>query len=279
MQTISNPQVTFVSGSSAELKVGGTSTYISQVGQLVSANNTSGTSNPTGTTGVGTNTVSTSTLTTGLAVNVNGAYENGVVLANLNIQISSLVGNNLNPQSAGNGTTIDLPQTTDERINNIIRVRPGDNLVMAGLVTSADSKSRQGIPLPGDNSLPQYGDDQKDNHELVVVVKPSVILFSDAASTPESSKKRDTRPLPAAVLIDKDGSSQIAMPGSAPPTATASAKPVPLAPAAPPALPLPTDTGEQSALVDQRMMQRGFSHAFDELLQPAPTSSSGGTSP
>ncbi len=178
VQTISSPQVTFVSGSSAELMVGGQVTYISQVGQLVASNNTSGTTNASANTGVGTNTVSTSNITTGLSINVAGNYENGIVFANLNLQLTNLV--SLNPTNSGGGT-IDLPQTSDEKITTVIRVRPGDNLVMAGLVTSSDTNSRQGIPLGEDSRIPQYGDDTLQNHELVVVVKPSVVLFSDTA--------------------------------------------------------------------------------------------------
>ena len=190
MQTISSPQVTFVSGSSAELKVGGTQRYISQVGQLVSQTNVSGTTNPTPTTGVGTNTVNTDSIDTGLTIDVAGAYENGVVFANLDLALTNLV--SFNPTQSG-GETIDLPQTTDEKINTVIRVRPGDNLVMAGLVTSADTNSRQGLPLGEEARLPLYGDDTLQNHELVIVVKPSVVLFSDKPDTIEANKEERKR--------------------------------------------------------------------------------------
>ena len=262
VQTISNPQMTFVSGLNAELKVGGQETYISQVGQLVGTTNTSGTANPN-TNGIGTNTVSTATLTTGLDVTVAGAFENGVVFANLNIDLTGVSG--LNPTTT-NGITIDLPTTTDEKINTVIRVRPGDNLVLAGLVTSSDTNSRQGIPLGSDTSLPTYGDNAYQNHELVVVVKPSVILFSDKLAETDSKKKDDTnKPLPDAVLIDKDGAKPVAMPAAM----TTSSLPVP--PPAP-TPPVPLAPNDNNAVVDQRLMQRGFSHAFDDLLQPAPGS-------
>lgn len=171
LQTISNPQITFVSGSSAELKVGGTQRYISQVGTATS--NVSGTTSNT----TGTSTVNTDSIDTGLTIDVAGSYENGIVFANFDLALRNLV--SLNKTDGGNGTVIDLPQTTDEKMNTVIRVRPGDNLVMAGLVTSADTNNRQGLPLPDDLRVPLYGDDQYQNHELVIVVKPSVVLFSD----------------------------------------------------------------------------------------------------
>ena len=90
VQTISNPQITFVSGSSAQFTVGGQTNYISSVGQLVTASNISGTTTGTNTSGVGTNTVATSTISTGLSIGVSGAYENGVIFANFNLSITNL---------------------------------------------------------------------------------------------------------------------------------------------------------------------------------------------
>ncbi|MDP9126775.1 MAG: hypothetical protein M3N08_00755 [Pseudomonadota bacterium] len=280
VQTISNPQVTFISGSGASLKVGGKQRYISQIGQLVASNNTSGTGTPP-TTGVGTNTVNTDSIDTGLTVDISGAYESGVVFANLNLALTNLV--SLNPTTSG-GETIDLPQTTDEKISTAIRVRPGDNLVMAGLVTSKDNGTRQGIPFIDNTRIPTYGDEQLENHELVVVVRPSIVLFSDKGAS--LAAKKPSGQLPDAVMIDKDGSRTLAMPVAhdvpAPPLPPgAAAMPVALAPPAPvkpelmagdadaaPTGPIPIAPSADGAPVDRRLMQRGFSHAFDELLQP-----------
>ena len=55
VQTISNPQITFVSGSSAQFTVGGQTNYISSIGQLVTASNISGTTTGSNSNGVGTN--------------------------------------------------------------------------------------------------------------------------------------------------------------------------------------------------------------------------------
>lgn len=277
LQTISNPQITFVSGSSAQFTVGGQTNYISSIGQLVTASNLSGTSTGTSTSGVGTNTVSTSSISTGLSIGVSGAYEAGVVFANFNLNITNLQG--LNPTQSG-GETIDLPTTTNRAVSTIIRVRPGDNLVMAGMVSSSDTNSRQGIPLPADARIPMYGDDQFQNTELVIMVKPSVILFSDKESIEDAKKKEAARPLPAALVIDKDGAQTLALPGRessvAPAVVTPYVKPElmvsePNAAQPQPLVPIantPVAASPDDAPVDRRMMQRGFSHAFDQLLQP-----------
>jgi Flp pilus assembly secretin CpaC len=296
VQTISNPQITFVSGTNAELKVGGTQRYISQVGTLTNTSNVSGTSTSSNSnSSSSTNTVSTDSIDTGLTIDVAGAYENGVVFANLDVSLKNLV--SLNPTSSGGGT-IDLPQTTDEKMNTVLRVRPGDSLVLAGLVTSADNNQAQGLPIGDDSSVPLYGDVSRNNHELVMIVKPSIVLFADKSASEEARAKETAKPLPDAVVIDKDGSKVLSLPQ--PKAATAAPLPVashvlttpaqPQAAALKPELvqpEIPTTPTQDIALapsddgapVDKRLMQRGFSHAFDQLLQPSGSLASGGGNP
>ncbi|MDR3424741.1 MAG: hypothetical protein P4M13_06640 [Alphaproteobacteria bacterium] len=262
VQTISNPQITFVSGSTAQLKVGGTQNYISQVGTVVGSN-ISGTANgsSSATSSTNTNTVTTASIDTGLAINVAGSYENGVVFANLNMSLVNLV--SLNPTSSSGGT-IDLPQTTKETMDTALRVRPGDSLVLAGLVTSNDSSTGQGLPV-GDGGVPLYGDTTLQNHELVIIVKPSVVLFSDKPAEKDAQKKEKPLPLPDAVVIDKSGSHALALPQPKP----VAAKPELMLndPQAASMQNVPVANSDDGAPVDKQLMQRGFSHAFDQLLQ------------
>ena len=59
----------------------------------------------------------------------------------------------------------------------MLRVRPGDSLILAGIVTSNDNASSQGLPVGSDKALPLYGKDDKQNRELVIIVKPSIVRF------------------------------------------------------------------------------------------------------
>lgn len=272
VQTISNPQLTFVSGSSAEFRVGGTQRYISQVGQLTTSS-VSGSSSSS--TGVGTNTVSTDSLDTGLTVTVGGAYESGVISAVMEIEMEDVV--SLNPTTMENGTTVDLPETSERKVNTSMRVRPGDNLVLAGLVSSRDTNDRDGIPLPFSKTLTHYSRDQNKNTEIVILVKPSIVLFSDSGEgdikKPKKTAVDITKPLPDAVVIDKDGVKTMALPDptkpvlpSEPPVAV---KPELMVPEEPKRLSsVPVSPSADGAPVDKRLLQRGFSHAFDEMLTP-----------
>ncbi len=274
VQTISNPQITFVSGSTAQLKVGGTQRYISQVGTLTTSNVSGTTSGTAGNSS--TNTVSTDSIDTGLTISVVGSYENGVVFANLDLSLKNLV--SLNPTNSGGGT-IDLPQTTDEKMNTALRVRPGDSLVLAGLVSSSDTGASQGLPVSSDSSIPLFGDEQRNNHELVMIVKPSIVLFSDKSEAEEAKKKETAKPLPNAVVIDKDGSRPFVLPQPQPVIAVTSAPASELMQTDLRASSMqntPIAPGDDSAPVDKKLMQRGFSHAFDQLLKPPGSLSSEG---
>lgn len=285
VQTISNPQLTFVSGSNAEFRVGGKQRYISQVGE-----STSSVSSTTSTS----NTVSTDELKTGLTVTLGGSYESGIISALMELQMEDVIG--LNPTKMENGTIIDLPETTERKVSTSLRVRPGDNLVLAGLVSSRDTNDKEGIPLLFGKRLPTYDSDKLENSELVVLVKPSIVLFSDEPVKPEGKPKKlsaempvTSAPLPQAVLIDKDGSKPVAVAGqpvqpqlqpqlqpmeaapapSEPPAQTAAAETegIPLGPPTPLSS-IQVAPSPDAAPVDKRLMQRGFSYAYDEMLIP-----------
>ncbi|MEQ1652663.1 MAG: hypothetical protein ABL897_09260, partial [Hyphomicrobium sp.] len=196
VQTLSNPQLTFVSGSSAEFRVGGTRTYVSSVGQLTS-NTVSGSTASSN--GVGTNTVATDKIETGLKINVNGSYESGVIFSTLTLAITDLI--KIESVSTG-ATTLQLPETTNRNFSTVLRVRPGDNIVLAGMTSSRDDLSRDRLNLPLVNHLPLRGDEIVQNRELVVLLKPAVVFFADEKPG-EEKPKPDA--LPGPLLIDGSG--------------------------------------------------------------------------
>jgi len=300
VQTISNPQITLVSGSTASLRVGGTQRYISEVGTNVS-------SNVSGTTGgsssnSSTNTVSTDSIDTGLSISVAGSYENGVVFANIDLSLKNLVG--LNPTESGSGT-IDLPETTDEKMNTVLRVRPGDSLVLAGLVTSNSSGTTQGMPMFGDSFLPFFGNDERSNRELVVIVKPSIVLFSDKEQdTPQSAPMRKhAKPQ----VVENKAEPRAAAPIKREQSLGTLSEPVNPTDQSVRPLSLTGETGstsirdaarqkqdsEEEVVVmpldafalpsdkkaDDKSMESGFSHAFDKLLRLPGTSVDRGGGP
>jgi len=250
VQTISNPQLTFVSGSKAEFRVGGKQRYISEVGN---SNNVSGGTNNS-------NAVTTDSITTGLTVNASGTYENGILSSVLEITTQDVLSMNTTPTA--NGGTIDLPETSERKVTTSIRVRPGDNLVLAGLVTSRDTNNREGFDIPFfKKTIPGYKNDELKNTELVILVKPSIVKFS-------VRKKQTEQQMPLnhfnktdkyigdekAYIIDKDGSHTLTIPRD-----TVSIIPKENM----------KNIGISSSKIDKKLMQRGFSYAFDEMRDPS----------
>jgi len=269
VQTVSNPQLTFVSGSSAEFRVGGKQRYISQVGSTSSVSGSTSSSNTS-------NTVSTESIDTGLKVTVGGSLEGGIISAVMDLELQDVI--SLNPTTMANGTTVDLPETSERKVSTSLRVRPGDNLVLAGLVSSRDTNDRDGVPLPFGASLSTFGHDQMKNTELVILVKPSIVKFAEAE--PEDAGKKSSRasaakaPAVEAVMIDKDGSTPIALAQPVDrivtPQSITPVKPELMVhePATTPMADVPVAPSPDGSFVDKRLLQRGFSHAYDDLQAP-----------
>ncbi|HBM91289.1 MAG TPA: hypothetical protein DD400_05395 [Rhodospirillaceae bacterium] len=279
VQTISNPQLTFISGSDAVFRVGGEKRYISEIGE---ASSVSGSSS-----GSSANTVSTESLETGLTVSINGTYENDVISAYLEIDIQDLV--SLNETEMEDGRIIDLPETSERKVETTLRVRPGDNLVLAGLVTSRDEDDREGLPTFF-GSIPTYASDVMKNTELVLLVKPSVVKFADVEDVQEEDKRQVTSRKRSpeknsieelmldAVVVDKDGARVVRMPELAiqldyrkeievdKPFFSTSNIILERAARAAPSLP---SSNEDETFVDKNLLQRGFSYAFEDLLAPS----------
>lgn len=276
VQTISNPQLTFVSGSKAEFRVGGEERYISEIGNT---NDVTGSDS--------TSTVTTDSIETGLTVITSGVYENGVLSAVLEITTQDVI--SLNPTDAGDDRTINLPETSERKIQTSIRVRPGDNLVLAGLVTSRDQNDREGMPLPFGLSMPQYKNDELKNTELVILVKPSIVKFAVKTEKPKPQQMPLDQfdPLDPfldnqeAFIIDKNGSHTVTIPKdtvSVLPDVEYKTAEEELKPVKTVTLPsknevhLPDPNDPQ---IDKRLMQRGFSHAYDEMRDPVSDSTRG----
>ena len=215
VQNVSSPQLTFVSGTSATFDIGGTQRYVAQVGTLLSTT-VAGTSS---TAGASNNTVSTEELKTGLTININGTYEGGVVFSTLQLKTTDLI--RFEPV-ATSGTTLQLPVTSDRKVQTVLRVRPGDNLVLAGLRTTRDTRNREGFPIPFlDDALPLSGLNQVENTELVILVKPSVVFFNDRDTVDIHSIKAEDQEIPK--LTAKE---VVTAPAPPPPAITLEEKPI-----------------------------------------------------
>ncbi len=195
VKTISQPQVTVLSGSEAELRVADTRNYVSQVATTLTENQS-------------TTSVNTDSVDTGFTLNIASSWDKSTVYANINVELTDVKQIDDYAFSDGGGgdgstTRIQLPQTSERQLSTQIRVRPGDSVLIAGLVRENDNFNEEGVgfmqPL-----IPHSRTAQTNNLELVILLRPRVVVYTAAndrryvdytakkhhtAATPESSNK------------------------------------------------------------------------------------------
>ena len=163
VKTISQPQITTLSGSEATLRVADTENYVSSLSRSVDN---------------GEVTVSTETdsVDTGFTLTINSAWDRATVYGTIQIDLQENLGIETFPVD-NNGSQIGLPQTTERELNTQIRIRPGDSLLIAGLVRESDQFNKSG---PGFNQpiIPLSRRAEVETRELVFLLKPRVIVYT-----------------------------------------------------------------------------------------------------
>ncbi len=168
VKTISQPQITVLSGSAAELRVADTENYVSEVTSTVSGDQT-------------TTSVSTDSVDSGFTLSIDSSWDKATVYANVAISLTNVdqIENFAFDTDAGGGeTTIQLPQTSERELATQIRVRPGDSVLIGGLVRETDNFDTRG---PGfmEPILPDSRTAQTSNLELVILMRPRVVVYTD----------------------------------------------------------------------------------------------------
>jgi len=170
VKTISQPKITVLSGAQAELRVADTQNYVSEVSQTINGDNT-------------TTSVDTDSVDSGFTLTIGSSWDKSTIYANVNINLTNVDDIEdftfSDSGDAGTDTIIQLPQTTERELTTQIRVRPGDSVLIAGLVRERDNFDSQG---PGFMKpiIPDSRTAQTENLELVILLKPRVVVYTDA---------------------------------------------------------------------------------------------------
>ncbi len=168
VKTISQPQITVLSGAEATLRVAATENYVSSLSRSVDN---------------GEVTVSTETdsVDTGFTLTISSAWDNATIYGNIDIDLQENLGIETFPVDE-NGSQIGLPRTTERELSTQIRIRPGDSLLVAGLVREADEFTKSGPGFEGP-LFPTSRSTSVDNTELVFLLKPRVIVYTSEGQT------------------------------------------------------------------------------------------------
>lgn len=161
VKTISQPQITVLSGAQASLRAADTVNYVSSL---------------TRSTEDGETTVSTETdsVDTGFTLTISSQWDNATVYGTIEINLEEFRGFQ---DFDADGTILQLPETTERELSTQIRIRPGDSLLIAGLVRENDQygKSGAGFDSP---IIPTSRSTDVSNTELVFLLKPRVIVYT-----------------------------------------------------------------------------------------------------
>lgn len=176
VKTISQPQITVLSGAEATLRAADTVNYVSSLSR--STDN-----------GDVTVTTETDSVDTGFTLTISSAWDNATVYGNIDISLQQFQG--FETFGEGTDTEIQLPQTTERELSTQIRIRPGDSLLIAGLVREVDQHDTSG---PGFMKplFPTSRSASARNTELVFLLKPRVIVYT---SEGDPAMVRPTAPM------------------------------------------------------------------------------------
>jgi general secretion pathway protein D len=166
VKTISQPQITVLSGAEATLRAADTVNYVSSLSRSVDN---------------GEVTVSTETdsVDTGFTLTISSAWDKATIYGNIDIELQEF---RRFQNFDADGTVLQLPETTERELSTQIRIRPGDSLLIAGLVRENDQfdKSGPGFTEP---FFPTSRSATITNTELVFLLKPRVIVYTSEGQT------------------------------------------------------------------------------------------------
>ena len=161
VKTISQPQITVLSGAEASLRAADTVNYVSALTRSTEAGET---------------TVSTETdsVDTGFTLTISSNWDNATVYGTIEIALEEFRGfQNFD----ADGTTLQLPETTERELATQVRIRPGDSLLIAGLVRENDEFDSDGLGFDSP-FIPTSRTATTSNTELVFLLKPRVIVYT-----------------------------------------------------------------------------------------------------
>ncbi|MCK5374365.1 MAG: type II and III secretion system family protein, partial [Alphaproteobacteria bacterium] len=124
----------------------------------------------------GETTVSTETdsVDTGFTLTISSNWDNATVYSTIAISLEEFRGfQNFD----ADGTTLQLPETTERELSTQVRIRPGDSLLIAGLVRENDDYDTGGFGFDSP-FIPTSRTATTSNTELVFLLKPRVIVYT-----------------------------------------------------------------------------------------------------
>ena len=154
-RVLSQPTLAVVSGGSAMIDVGSKQKYISSLENSTGEN--------------GSSKVTVDEVSSGIELEVTGEHSGGVITTELELKLSTLLGF----QEFDTGSArLKLPSTAERTISQTLLGRPGDTLVLAGVMTDSVEEDASGMRGQSTKRSQESSVD-----ELIVVLRPRLVTF------------------------------------------------------------------------------------------------------
>ncbi|TFW09915.1 hypothetical protein E4K72_03520 [Oxalobacteraceae bacterium OM1] len=164
LNALSQPKVQVLSGGKAFVKRDISTGYVSRISPSTAANGL-----------ILPGAVETAQISTGIFVTLSGDVSDGTVYTDINVKVSDLLA--MQPVDAA-GTVIGLPKTATSEVNTLVRSRPNDVILLAGIQIQRTSEDGFGLPSgTGKIGLPTRLSRQAERSELVIVLRPRIKRF------------------------------------------------------------------------------------------------------
>jgi len=162
LQNISQPKLMMINGGTAQFRNGVTTNYVSQVGSTTNGAAT-------------TTSVTTASVLSGIDLKISGDIFDGTVNTQVQLALNDLQAFN---QFTALGTDLKLPQTANREISTVIRSRPRDTIMIAGINIARSQNDAAGLPGSGGMIAAATSRVKSaERSELVIVMRPRVIKF------------------------------------------------------------------------------------------------------
>lgn len=168
-ETVARPTISMLSGGRSDFRAGEASEYIRSI-------------EGSSTGGSGTTTSSSSTdvrtLETGVGIQVEGSHNAGVISSAIQFDLTEL----LEFQNFDTGeVTLQLPRTSERKITAHMEARPGDVMVIGGIIRDRQDKGQRNV---GATSIPSERTASSSKTETIILMRPRLVQIrpSGAAS-------------------------------------------------------------------------------------------------
>jgi hypothetical protein len=189
VKALSKPSLTMASGRSAQIFVGRKRNFVERIEvhtEEANENNASDDDDQD----ESTVTPEVSELDLGVNLALAGTFNNGLVTTDVKLKVTDLVKlDEADFSSSDENLSLQLPETSERSLVTQMHSRPGDIIVLGGLIRDQGQYDRESLA-----SVPTAEEESRRREELVMIMRPRVIRFAPAGADAPAEATTDPAP-------------------------------------------------------------------------------------